>query len=454
MTEEDIVRLTEIKIKRISKFDLDKAQQKIEALEGEIDEVIHHLNNLVDFAIDYFKGLKKKFGEGRERKTEIQRFEDIEAAKVVIRNTKLYVNRKEGFIGTGLKKSEHVLTCSDIDDIICFTENGIMKVVKVDSKVFIGKKIIHVAIFKKKDKRTIYNLIYQNGKGGNAYMKRFPVTSITRNRDYSMSKGKPGTRVLYFSANPNGEAEIVNVQLRQKGKLKKLKFDVDLAEMDIKSKAVKGNLVSKHPIKRIELKEKGVSTLKPRKIWFDETVKRLNTEERGVFLGNFKGDDRLLLVTQDGVVKTLTPEITHRFDDQYTILKKWNPEIPISAVYWEGGKERYYIKRFLVENPGKEEKFISDHKDSFLELVSTAVTPRIELVFKKKKGKDRKDNEEINLKEFISVKGINALGNRLTTEEVLEINFLEPLEPEATENPDDLENDEDKDQNSDQPELF
>jgi topoisomerase-4 subunit A len=454
VTEEDIVRLTEIKIKRISKFDLDKAQQKIEALEGEIDEVIHHLNNLVDFAIDYFKGLKKKFGEGRERKTEIQRFEDIEAAKVVIRNTKLYVNRKEGFIGTGLKKSEHVLTCSDIDDIICFTENGIMKVVKVDSKVFIGKKIIHVAIFKKKDKRTIYNLIYQNGKGGNAYMKRFPVTSITRNRDYSMSKGKPGTRVLYFSANPNGEAEIVNVQLRQKGKLKKLKFDVDLAEMDIKSKAVKGNLVSKHPIKRIELKEKGVSTLKPRKIWFDETVKRLNTEERGVFLGNFKGDDRLLLVTQDGVVKTLTPEITHRFDDQYTILKKWNPEIPISAVYWEGGKERYYIKRFLVENPGKEEKFISDHKDSFLELVSTAVTPRIELVFKKKKGKDRKDNEEINLKEFISVKGINALGNRLTTEEVLEINFLEPLEPEATENPDDLENDEDKDQNSDQPELF
>lgn len=455
VTEEDIIRLTEIKIKRISKFDLDKAQQKIEALEGEIEEVEHNLAHIVDFAIAYFVRLKKKFGEGRERKTEIQRFEDIEASKVVIRNTKLYVNRKEGFIGTGLRKSEHVLTCSDIDEIICFTQNGTMKVVKVDSKVFIGKNIIHVGIFKKKDKRTIYNLIYQNGKAGNTYMKRFAVTSTTRNREYSVGKGKPGTKVLYFSANPNGEAEVVSVQLRQKGNVKKLRFDVDLADMDIKSRGVKGNLVSKHPVKRIELKEKGVSTLKPRKIWFDETVRRLNTEERGVFLGNFRGEDRLLLVTQDGVVKTLTPEITHRFDDDYVVLKKWHPEIPISAIYWEAEKERYYVKRFLIENPEKEEKIIGDAPDSFLEIITTDPVPQVEMVYKKKRGKERKENETINLKEFISVKGINAMGNQLTTDALKEINLLDPIEPEPDDDSD--ENDTDSNDGEDpqeQPDLF
>lgn len=455
VTEEDIIRLTEIKIKRISKFDLDKAQQKIEALEGEIEEVEHNLAHIVDFAIAYFMRLKKKFGEGRERKTEIQRFEDIEASKVVIRNTKLYVNRKEGFIGTGLRKSEHVLTCSDIDEIICFTQNGTMKVVKVDSKVFIGKNIIHVGIFKKKDKRTIYNLIYQNGKAGNTYMKRFAVTSTTRNREYSVGKGKPGTKVLYFSANPNGEAEVVSVQLRQKGNVKKLRFDVDLADMDIKSRGVKGNLVSKHPVKRIELKEKGVSTLKPRKIWFDETVRRLNTEERGVFLGNFRGEDRLLLVTQDGVVKTLTPEITHRFDDDYVVLKKWHPEIPISAIYWEAEKERYYVKRFLIENPEKEEKIIGDAPDSFLEIITTDPVPQVEMVYKKKRGKERKENETINLKEFISVKGINAMGNQLTTDALKEINLLDPIEPEPDDDSD--ENDTDSNDGEDpqeQPDLF
>ncbi|MDR6302151.1 DNA gyrase/topoisomerase IV subunit A [Mesonia maritima] len=433
VTEEDITRLTEIRIKRISKFDLDKAQQKIEALEGEITQVKHHLDNLIEYAIDYFKRLKKDYGEGRERKTELRLFEDIEATKVVIRNTKLYVNRKEGFIGTALKKDEYVTDCSDIDDVICFMADGTMKVTKVDTKTFVGKNIIHVAIFKKKDKRTIYNLIYRDGKGGNTYIKRFAVTSITRDREYSVGKGKPGTQVLYFSANPNGEAEVVTVYLRQVGSIKKLKFEVNFADMKIKGRGVKGNLVTKHSVKRIDLKEEGVSTLKPRKIWFDEVVKRLNTEERGELLGEFKGEDRLLLITQDGIAKTIIPELTTRFDENYVILEKWNPKKPISAVYWEGEKERYYVKRFLIENEEKEEKIITDHPKSQLELVSTDLMPVLEIIYKKARGKDQKPNEELNLEEFISVKGIKAQGNQLTTEKVKQLNLLDPIVPEEEE---------------------
>ncbi|TQD40173.1 DNA gyrase/topoisomerase IV subunit A [Haloflavibacter putidus] len=441
ITTEDITRLTEIKIKRISRFDLDKAQQKIDALEDEIAQVKHNLDNLIAFAIAYFESLKKNYGEGRERKTELRLFEDIEATKVVIRNTKLYVNRKEGFIGTSLRKDEYVTDCSDIDDIICFTEDGTMRVTKVDSKTFIGKNIIHVAVFKKKDKRTIYNVIYKNGKGGNNYLKRFAVTSITRDREYSVGKGKPGTQVLYFSANPNGEAEVVTVYLRQKGQLKKLKFEVDFADYKIKGRGVKGNLITKHAVKRIELKEEGVSTLKPRKIWFDDVVQRLNTDERGELIGEFKGEDRILLVTQDGLVKTIVPELTTRFDEAYVVLEKWIPEKPITAVYWEGEKERYYVKRFLIENPEREELIITEHPKSQLELISTDYIPLLEMVFKKAKGKERKPNETLNLEEFIAVKGIKAQGNQLTTDKVKQLNLLEPIaykeedeEEEVTEN--------------------
>ncbi len=441
ITTDDITRLTEIKIKRISRFDLDKAQQKIDALEDEIAQVKHNLEHLIDFAIDYFKSLKKNYGQDRERKTELRLFEDIEATKVVIRNTKLYVNRKEGFIGTSLRKDEYVTDCSDIDDIICFTEDGTMRVTKVDTKTFIGKNIIHVAVFKKKDKRTIYNLIYKNGKGGNNYLKRFAVTSVTRDREYSVGKGKPGTQVLYFSANPNGEAEVVTVYLRQKGQLKKLKFEVDFADYKIKGRGVKGNLITKHAVKRIELKEEGVSTLKPRKIWFDDVVQRLNTDERGELIGEFKGEDRILLVTQDGLVKTIVPELTTRFDEAYVVLEKWIPEKPITAVYWEGEKERYYVKRFLIENPEREELIITEHPKSQLELISTDYIPRLEMVFKKAKGKERKPNETLNLEEFIAVKGIKAQGNQLTTDKVKQLNLLEPIaykeedeEEEVTEN--------------------
>ncbi|WP_081211665.1 DNA gyrase/topoisomerase IV subunit A [Salegentibacter sediminis] len=433
VTEEDIVRLTEIRIKRISKFDIDKAQQKIEALEGEIAQIKHYLDNLVEFAIDYFKKLKKDYGQEQDRKTELRIFDDIEATKVVIRNTKLYVNRKEGFVGTSLKKDEYVTDCSDIDDVIVFTADGKMMVTKVDTKTFIGKDIIHVAIFKKKDKRTIYNMIYRDGKNGASYIKRFAVTSVTRDREYDLTQGKKDSKVHYFSANPNGEAEVVLVLLRQVGSIKKLKFDVDFADILIKGRNVKGNIVTKYAVKRIELKEEGVSTLKPRRIWFDETVKRLNVDERGELLGEFKGDDRILIVTADGIAKTIKPELTTRFDEEMLVLEKWNPKKPVSAIYWEPEKERFYVKRFLIENPDKEEKFISDHENSYLEIVSTDYYPMAEVVYNKPRGKEQPPNDEVNLEDFISVKGIKAQGNQLTSEKVKQINLLDPLPYEEEE---------------------
>lgn len=435
ITEEDIVRLTEIRIKRISKFDLDKAQQKIEALEEEILQIKHHLDHLTEYAIAYFTRLKRDYGAGKERKTKLRLFEDIEATKVAIQNTKLYVNRKEGFIGTSLKRDEYVADCSDIDDIICFTGEGKMLVTKVDAKTFIGKDIIHVAVFKKKDRRTIYNLIYKDGKGGASYIKRFAVTSITRDREYDVTKGKKGSEIVYFSQNPNGEAEVVTVYLRQVGSIKKLKFEVDFADMAIKGRAVKGNIVTKYPIKRVELKEEGVSTLKPRRIWFDETVKRLNVDERGDLLGEFKGEDRLLIITQNGIAKTIKPELTTRFDEDMVVLEKWVPKKPVSVIYWESEKERFFVKRFLIENPEREELFIGDHPKSYLEMVSTDYLPVVEVVYGKSRGKEQKPTDIIELEEFISVKGSKALGNQLTTDKVKQINLLDPkpfVTPEET----------------------
>ncbi|WP_036154170.1 DNA gyrase/topoisomerase IV subunit A [Maribacter forsetii] len=439
VTVEDITRLTEIRIKRISKFDLDKAQQHLESLQERIAEVKHHLANLIEFAINYFKNLKETYGKDRGRLTEIRVFDDIEATKVAIRNTKLYVNREEGFVGTSLKKDEYVTDCSDIDDIIMITSSGKMMVSKVDSKIFVGKGIIHVAVFKKKDKRTTYNLVYKDGKGGATYIKRFNVTSITRDREYDLTTGKPGSQVLYFSANPNGEAEVITVLLRQVGSVKKLKWDIDFSDVLIKGRASKGNIVTKYSVKRIELKEKGVSTLKPRKIWFDDVVRRLNVDGRGELLGEFKGDDLILVINQKGVAKTFLPVLTSHFDDDMIVLEKWIPEKPISAIYWEGEKERYYIKRFLIENENKEELFISEHPKSYLELVSTDWKPMVEIEFPKPRGKEAKENESVDVEGFISIKGIKALGNQFITEKVKNINLLDPL-PYEPEVPEEVEN--------------
>lgn len=427
VTEEDITRLTEIRIKRISKFDIEKAQQKIDSLEDSIAEVKNYLNNLIEYAIDYFKRLKKEYGEGKERKAEIRVFDDIEATKVAIRNTKLYVNREEGFIGTSLRRDEYVTDCSDIDDIIVITEDGNMMITKVDAKTFIGKGILHVAVFKKKDKRTIYNLIYKDGPRGATYVKRFAVTAITRDKEYPLTIGTKGSKVLYFTANPNGEAEVVTVLLRQSGSIKKLKFDLDFSDLLVKGRASKGNIVTKYAVKRIELKEKGLSTLKPRKIWFDDTVQRLNVDGRGELLGEFTSEDRLLIVNQKGHVKTVIPEMTLRFDDDMIVLEKWVQNKPISAIYWEGEKELFYVKRFLIDNPDRDDLITTEHPKSYLERVFTDYRPMAELVFAKKRGHERQDNLEINLEEYISVKGITAMGNQLTKEKVLEINALDPL---------------------------
>src|SRR6476620_5439531 len=381
VTEDDILHLTEIRIMRISKFDSNKAQDKIEALEGDIEQVQHDLAHLTDFAIAYFTKLKEKYGKGRERQTELRIFDDIEATKVVLRNTKLYVNREEGFIGTSLKKDEYVTDCSDIDDVIVFLRDGNMMVTKVDAKTFVGKDIIHIAIFDKSDKRTIYNMIYRDGKSGPSYIKRFNVSGVTRDKSYDLTNETNGSQTLYFSCNPNGEAEVITILLRQVGSIKKLKFDIDFASLAIKGRASKGNLVTKYPIKKIELKEKGISTLLPRKIWFDDTVQRLNVDARGELLGEVRPTDKILIITQGGKIKVITPELTTHFDEDMIVLEKWIPKKPISAIYYDGEKERYYIKRFLVETENKEESFITEHSNSRLEIVATDYRPVAELVY-------------------------------------------------------------------------
>ena len=440
ITDDDLAKLTQIPMIRITRFDSYKADENILKIEADIEEVKNHLANLIDYAISHFERLKKTYGKGRERKTEMRVFDTIEATKVVVRNTKLYVNRAEGFVGTGLRKDEYVGDCSDIDDVIVFTESGAMYVTKVSDKQYIEKNIIHVAVFKKDDKRTVYNMIYKDGQTGFSYIKRFNVTGITRDKKYELIPQHKESRVLYFTANPNGEAEVVTVNLRQLGTLRKLRWDIDFADTLIKGRGVKGNLVSKYAIKRIELKEKGVSTLKPRKIWFDDIVKRLNTEERGTLLGAFKGDDRMLLITKEGVVKTIIPELSLHFENNIAVMEKWVPEKPISVIYYDGEKERVFVKRFVVENENREELVITEHPKSQLLFVSADWRPMAEVVFTKEKGKE-KENLIVNLEEFISVKGIKALGNQLTTDKVKTINTLESLpyeEPQEEEPVEDL----------------
>lgn len=427
ITEEDIVRLTEIRIKKISKFDIDKAKQFIESLEEKIAEVKRHLANIIDFTIDYFKNLKLKYGKGKERLTEIRLFDDIIATKVVMRNTKLYVNKEEGFVGTSLKRDEYVDDCADIDDVIVFRRDGVMLVTKVDSKTFVGKDIIHVAVFKKNDKRTVYNMIYRDGKNGSSYMKRFNVMGVTRDKEYDLTAGNKGSQVLYFTENLNGEAETVTINLRAVGSIKKLKWDLDFSDLAIKGRSSKGNIVSKHTIKKIELKSEGISTLNARKIWFDEIVQRLNTDGRGELLGEFKPEDRLLIINQKGIVKTIKPELSTHFESDMIVLEKWTPEKPISAIYYDGDKEKYFVKRFMIDNPNKEELFISEHPKSQLEMVVTDYRPMAEILFSKR-------NLELlllNFEEFIAIKGIKAQGNQLTSDKIKQVNMLEPLPYEA-----------------------
>ena len=426
VVEDDIVRLTEIKIKRISKFDIDKAILKIESIEAELEDVIDNLNNLTDFAIKYFKNLRSVFGKNKNRKTEIRIFADVDAKKVVVKNSKLYVNREEGFIGTSIRRDEFVEECSDIDDIIVFTDEGKMMVSKVDSKKFIAKNINHLAVFKKKDKRTVYNMIYRDGKKGTSYIKRFSVTGVTRDKMYDLTRGTDGSKVLYFSANPNGEAETVNIILRQSGSIKKLKWELDFADLEIKGRGSKGNIVTKYSVNKIEFKEKGLSTLKPRKIWFDETIQRLNVDSRGELLGEFKGDDSLLIIQQNGSLKTIKPDLNMHFPEDMIILEKWTSDKPISAIYFDGNKERYFVKRFLAGIQKVDQQFIPAGSKNQLEMVSSDWKPVIEVTFSKT-SKGLKDNLIQNIENLISVKGIKAIGNQLTPFKVKNINLLDPI---------------------------
>lgn len=429
VTEEDITRLTEIRIKRISRFDLDKFKENILALEGKIEQVKHHLANLIAYAIDYYTNILKKYGKGKERKTELRIFDTIDATKVAVANEKFYVNREEGFIGTSLKKDEFLFDCSDIDDIITFQKDGTMKVVKVEAKTFIGKNIEHVAVWKKNDKRTVYNMIYREGRDGPCYMKRFSVTGVTRNTDYKLASDKKGSEMLYFSANPNGEAELVTVLLKPNARIRKNKIDIDFSELAIKGRDSKGNLVTKYAVKKVDLKEEGLSTLAPRKIWFDDTVRRLNADSRGTLLGTFKGDDKILTINSQGEAKLVTFDLSNRFDDEYLILQKWNPEQPITCIYFDGEKGIYFIKRFLLENTTNIQNFMpSEHSKSFIENVIVANNSTAEIVFAKDKGKE-KEPEIINIDEFIGIKGIKAIGNQFIKEKVKAINITIP-EPE------------------------
>ena len=431
VVEEDLIRLTEIKIKRISKFDIDKAQQRIDTLEAEIKEVQGHLDNLIEYAINYFNHLKKEYGKGKERLSEVRVFDDVDATKVVVRNLKLYVNREEGFIGTSLKKDEYVCDCADIDDVIVFTKSGIMQVVKVDSKVFIEKDIIYAAVFKKKDQRTIYNLVYKDGSGGTSYIKRFAVSGVTRDKPYNLTQGKPNSEILYFTANPNGEAETVSILLRNTGSVKKLKWELDFADLQIKGRSVKGNIVSKHNILRVELKERGVSTLKPRKIWFDPTVLKLNVDDRGNLLGAFRGDDKLLVINHKGDAKTVAPDLSLHFESTPLVMERWVEKRPITAVYFDGDKERYFIKRFLIENVNKEDNFLKEN--SKLIFVSSEWRPVIELIFTKPRGAEELPNRLVVVEDFIGVKGFKALGNQLVTEKIKEVVLSESLPYEEEE---------------------
>jgi topoisomerase-4 subunit A len=428
ITDEDIKRLLEIRMRRITKHDSEKAEEKLLSLEDEIEKVKYHLANLVEYAIDYFKELKKKYGAGRERKTELRSFETIDATKVAVNNVKLYVNKEEGFVGTGLKRTESdfVADCSDIDDVIVIREDGVMMVSKVTQKAFFGKNIIHVGVWKKGDKRTIYNLIYEDGKNGPAMMKRFAVTSITRDKEYPLTKGTANSKVLWFTANPNGEAETVLVKLKPKANIRKLKFELDFSELAIKGRAAGGNRVTKYPIAKIELREKGVSTLAARKIWFDDTVQRLNSEERGEYIGQFKAEDKILSIMQSGEYQLTGFDLFTKFEEDMIVIEKWNPKKPISAVYYDGEKEQYFVKRFLPEATDKKVLFITEHENSQLEIVSTDWLPQIQLTFAKVKGTQRED-ETIALEEFIAIKGMKAIGNRLSQHKVKNIDLLEPL---------------------------
>lgn len=424
ITTEDIVRLTEIKIKRISKFDAFKADELMRKLQEELKEVNYNLKHLTEYAIKYYENLLTKYGKGRERKTEIRTFDQIEATVVAANNAKLYVNRADGFVGFGLKKDEFVCDCSDLDDIIVFRRDGVCVVTKIQEKGFVGKDIMHVAVFRKGDERMVYNLIYLDGGSGRAMVKRFQVLAVTRDREYDLTKGSKDSKVLYMTANANGEAEIVTVYLTQGAKAKIKVFDFDFSSIEIKGRAAGGNILTKYPVRKIQLKMQGVSTLGGLDIYYDSSVGRLNTDQRGKKIGNFLGDDRILVFYKSGEYELTTFELTNRYESADVLLiEKFNPEGVISCIYYDGASKTYFVKRFLIETTTINKKFsvVSDHRQSFLKVVSTAKQPQVKVQLQK--GKEQEE-VEYDLDMLIDVKGWKAIGNKLSSHPILDIQLI------------------------------
>ena len=425
VTREDIIQLTEIKIKRISKYDVKKADEHILGLEGELDEVENHLRNIIPFAINHFRQIRKKYGGGKERKTEIRSFDMIQATKVVANNARLYINYKEGFVGTSLKKDEFVCECSDIDDILVIRKDGVYLITRVADKVFVGNDIIHARVFLKNDERTIYNIVYQDGKNGPLLAKRCAITGLTRDKEYNLTRGKQGTRIVYFSANPNGEAEVIKVQHKPKARLKKLAFEFDFGKLNIKGKTSMGNILTKHAVQKISLKEKGLSTLGGRKIWFDDSVFRLNVDGRGIFLGEFIADDKILVITKNGYFRHTGFDLSNHFEDNILVIEKFRPGKVYSSVYWDAEQKFYYLKRFMIEESEKPLCFINEHPESKLVSITEVEYPRFEIHFG---GKHKnREAEIIEVAEFIGIKSYKAKGKRLTSFTVDNITELEPV---------------------------
>ena len=447
ITREDILKLMEIRMARILKFNKDKANDLLKSIEDEIAEVEKNIENIIDYTIEWFKHLKRKYGKGKERKTEIRSFENIVAAKVVVKNEKLYVDRKEGFMGTSLRKEEFVCDCSDIDDIIVFRRDGSYFITKVSDKAFIGKNILHLAVFKKNDKRTIYNVVYKDGESGNFYMKRFFVTGVTRDKEYNLTKETKGSRVVYFSANPNGEAEILRINLKPKPRIKKLVFEEDLGELAIKGRQSMGNILSKNDIHKITLKERGVSTLGGRKIWFDPDVLRLNADNRGTFLGEFSGEDKILVIYKNGEFQLYNYDLSNHFQQDILVIEKFDQRKILSAVYYDAEQKYYYVKRFEIDEPeGKLIRFIGDNPDNKLISLTWVHYPRLELTFGGKNAE--RENEIIEVAEFIGVKSWKAKGKRLSNYEVDNIKEIEPVIKDDYDHHEEEEDEPEKEQDS------
>ncbi|WP_235934138.1 DNA gyrase/topoisomerase IV subunit A [Sunxiuqinia indica] len=426
VTREDILKLMEIRMARILKFNTDKANNHIQSIEEEIEEINKKIKNIVPFTIEYYQHIKEKYGKDKDRKTEIRSFENIVASKVVVANEKLYFDREEGFIGISLRKAEYVCDCSDIDDVIVFRRDGTYLITKVSEKAFIGKNIQHIAVFKKNDKRTIYNVVYRDGRQGTFYMKRFAVTGMTRDKEYDLTRGTKGSRIWYFSANPNGEAEVLKVILKQKARLKKLNFEVDFGDLAIKGRGAMGNILTKNDVHKISLKEKGVSTLGGRKIWFDADVLRLNSDSRGKFLGEFQGEDKILVLYKNGEYQLYNFDLSNHFDPDILQIEKFDSQKVLSVVYYDADQEFYYVKRFEIDEIiGRRISFIGDNPDSRLVSITWVHYPRLEIEFGGKNAS--RENEIIEVYEFIGIKSYKARGKRLTNYEVENIKEIEPV---------------------------